>query len=72
MLYHKMTLSGIQVNASFLNWTTYFDNAFSDVGRNIGPMQPIVNYAPVYLKNLTSLIKVMDADQFPFLTNCEN
>ncbi len=53
-----MTLSELQSNVSLLNWTQYFENAFSKVHRPIDSEEVIVNYALVYLKNLTSLVQV--------------
>ena len=50
-LYHKMNLTELHLNASFLDWTRYFNSAFQSVGRNIDSGLEVVNYAPVYLRD---------------------
>ena len=45
-----MNLTELHTNASFLDWTRYFQNAFDTVDMNIDESLEVVNYAPVYLK----------------------
>lgn len=55
-LYHNMTVGELQKIAGFLNWTTFFSNVFSKVGRKISSKERVIVYAPTYLRNLTKLI----------------
>ena len=57
-LYHKMNLTELHQNASFLDWTRYFNSAFESVGRKIDSGLEVVNYAPVYLRD-EHLLKLM-------------
>ena len=55
-----MNLTELHQNASFLDWTRYFNSAFQSVGRQIDSGLEVVNYAPVYLRDehLSKLIKI--------------
>lgn len=54
--YHKMTLAELTALSPFLNWATYFREAFLPVGRNITDAEPIIVYSPEYMGNLSALI----------------
>ncbi len=56
LLYHKMTLSEFQELADFVSWQPFFSAAFAKVGRAIDSSEPIVVYAPTYMRNLSSLV----------------
>ena len=50
-LYHKMNLTELRENASFLDWTRYFNKAFQSVDKTVDAGLQVVNYAPVYLRD---------------------
>ncbi|CAH0764829.1 unnamed protein product [Diatraea saccharalis] len=55
-LYNPYTIRQWQKEAPFLNWTLFFNNAFSLVNRSISDTERIVVYAPDYFRNLTKVI----------------
>ncbi|XP_064461108.1 endothelin-converting enzyme homolog isoform X2 [Ornithodoros turicata] len=56
-LYHKMTIEQLQGIAPFINWTRYFDIAFSQINKTISSKQEVVVYAPEYMSNMSSLVR---------------
>ncbi|CAN7986084.1 unnamed protein product, partial [Ixodes hexagonus] len=56
-LYHKMTVAELQTSAPLLNWTAYFNSAFSQINRTIPDTQEVVVYAPEYMANMTALVQ---------------
>nr|CAG4649968.1 EOG090X01U4 [Sida crystallina] len=56
-LYHALTVSDLAHMAPFLNWTEYFNSAFSQVNITITEAHPVVVYSPDFLKNLSSIIQ---------------
>lgn len=55
-MYNKISLSSLQTLAPFLNWTEYFDSAFSQINASLSANESIVLYSPDYLSNLSSLL----------------
>ena len=62
-----MNLTELHQNASFLDWTRYFNSAFQSVGRKIDSGLEVVNYAPVYLRDESSRIETLETWE-----NCQN
>ena len=56
-LYHKIKLNDLNTAAEFLNWTTYFANAFTSVNEPIDGDTEVVVHASLYLANMTVLIR---------------
>ncbi|VEN40265.1 unnamed protein product, partial [Callosobruchus maculatus] len=56
-LYNLMTVQELQELAPFLDWRMFFEDAMRIVRKKIDKKEPVVVYAPEYLKNLTGLIK---------------
>lgn len=56
-LYRKLTLSQLNLLADFMDWTTYFANAFIRIDRAVGNDTEVVVYAHDYLASLADLIK---------------
>ncbi|CAH1118459.1 unnamed protein product [Phaedon cochleariae] len=56
-LYNLMTIAELQEKAPFIDWRKFFENAMRLVNKKITSKEPVVVYAPEYLKNLTVLIK---------------
>lgn len=56
-LYHKMTVAELQTGAPLLNWTAYFNSAFSQINKTIPDTQEVVVYAPEYMANMTDLVR---------------
>lgn len=55
-MYNKISLPDLQHLAPFLNWTEYFDSAFSQINASIDANESIVIYSPDYMSNLSKLI----------------
>ena len=60
-----MNLTELHQNASFLDWTRYFNSAFESVGRKIDSGLEVVNYAPVYLRDEQLWILLRDSRFVP-------
>lgn len=56
-LYNLMTLTQLQEEAPLINWREHFEDAFRLVNRKVSEKEKVVVYAPLFLKNLTPLIK---------------
>ncbi|XP_073958609.1 M13 family metallopeptidase neprilysin 3 isoform X1 [Choristoneura fumiferana] len=56
-LYNPYKIKQWQKEANFLNWTVFFNDAFSLVGRKITEEDRIVVYAPEYFRNLTKVVR---------------
>ncbi|XP_049881763.1 endothelin-converting enzyme homolog isoform X2 [Pectinophora gossypiella] len=56
-LYNPYTIREWQKIAPFLNWTLFFNDAFTLVNRSITDDERIVVYAPDYFRNLTKVLK---------------
>ncbi|CAG5037602.1 unnamed protein product [Parnassius apollo] len=56
-LYNPYTLKQWQKEAPFLNWSSFFNDAFKLVNRTISDNERIVVYAPEYFRNLTRVLR---------------
>lgn len=57
-----MSIAELREKAPFVDWLTYFNYAFSQIGRNITSQEEVVVYAPEFLENLSKLIDEYTSD----------
>ncbi|GFY49874.1 endothelin-converting enzyme homolog [Trichonephila inaurata madagascariensis] len=55
-IYEKMTVADLQELVPFINWTHYFDSAFTQVGRKISSSEDVIIFGREYFEKLTQLI----------------
>ena len=54
--YHRKTIADLDSEMTFLNWTTYFNNAFQRVNKSITNTTEIVVFGMEYLSSLNEII----------------
>ena len=55
-LYNKFSLAGLHNISGFINWTRYFQKAFSKIHRKIDENQDIIVFSPEYLANVSIMV----------------
>lgn len=53
----ETTMGALGHHAPFLNWTEYFNKAFSQVNISVDEHTEVVVFTPLYLSNLSTIIE---------------